>query len=99
MSKLSLNLPIPRGYRRVTPLGLSTLLWLNSCGGMSGQDENSTTQETPPTGVERAPAPTGPAGADTTARISKTALDAAHAVNRHYTEQLMRRRSRTGAPQ
>lgn len=102
MSNLSLNFPSPRGYRRITPLGVSTLLWLNGCGGMSGQDKNTRGNEnhdTPPAGGEQDDAPdlTGPEGADT--RISKTTIDAAHAVNRYYTEQLMTRRSRTSGPQ
>ena len=95
MSNLSLNPRGPRGYRRITPLGVSTLLWLNGRGGMSGQDP----QDTSPDAIEHAPTTTGADEADTNARISKTALDAAHAVNRYYTEQLMTRRLRAGAPQ
>ena len=40
MRDRSMNLRDLKGYRRITPLGASTLLWLNSCGGMSGQDQN-----------------------------------------------------------
>jgi len=93
MRDLSQNPPSPPGYRRIAPLSASTLLWLNGGGDVSGQNP----QATPPAGHGRAPAPTGVERADT--RISKTALDAAHAVNRHYSEQLMRRRSRSGAAQ
>ena len=96
MRDISLKLQGPRVYRRTTPLGASTLLWLNACGGMSGQDTVSNgTHDAPPAGVEQddVPAPTGPE------RIPQAALNAAQAVNRHYTEQLMRRRSPAGGPQ
>jgi len=93
MTNLTLNPPSPPGYRRLVPLDASTLSWLN--GSVDVSEQNA--QATPPAADGRAPAPTDAGDADT--RISKAALDAAHAVNRHYREQLMRRRSRSGAPQ
>jgi len=37
----NMNLRGVEAYRRISPLEASTLLWLNACSGMPGQNENT----------------------------------------------------------
>jgi len=96
MNDLSMNL---RGYRRVTPLSASTLSWLNSSGALSQakRTADATRTCTLPKGGAKPDATRVRAGAGANAsetRLSEAVLNAAHAVNRHYTDLLTSRRSR-----